>query len=127
MVVAARGPSEYYVGSGAGVAPSVIDAHIAKFNTAYRGTLCSQWFGPTGHYAVWLKRFRGHLVQKQIPAEQEKEAKQHRGRAEMLHEGKAPASGAPLDAVREYIEQANAIFEKRESGPLERICGCGDA
>jgi hypothetical protein len=121
LVGTARGPSSYYEPGGEGVPTSVIDAQVAKFNAAYRGTLCPQWFGPTGHYTAWLKRFKDHLVQKQIPAEQEREAMNQRGRGQMLYEGAAPPSIAPLEAVREYIEQANAIYGYRELGPMQRV------
>jgi hypothetical protein len=100
---------------------SMTAADVARFYASYESTICPQWFGSSGEYAAWLKRYKNYLVQKQIPIEKEREAAAVRLRATMGDESPAPPSAATLAAVKEYIDYANRIYHQREFGPGQLV------
>lgn len=93
-------------------------AILEEKNLAYTGTVCPQWFGPTGQYTAWLKRYKDHLVQKEIPLAEQGEALAA-SQYEMFGTPTASyKSTAKLVAVKDYVLHAHRdIFQKRWTAP----------
>ena len=91
-------------------------AIIKQINAAYEKA-CPEWWGATGHFHAWLKKYKDHLVNNRIP---------HRERGEAMKMTQFKVMGIPADAFRPtvametvvlYMNEALAIFEGREINP----------
>jgi hypothetical protein len=88
---------------------------LKEKNAIYVGTICPQWFGPTGQYTAWLKRYKDHYVQKELPA---KAAFAARSNQALALAGRSTGTSADtLEAVKDYVDEASRVFQQRWRGP----------
>jgi hypothetical protein len=93
------------------------DALVAQWNAA-SVKVYADWWSASGSFPSWLKRYREHLMQDQIPTREEAD---NVGAGFMVHILDSPdasfKSTATLQAVRDYIEQVSQVYSKREPAP----------
>ncbi len=88
---------------------------LEERNLVYTSTICPQWFGPTGQYTAWLKRYKDHYVQKELPAQK---AYEERSAKVSAFSGRSQeASTDVLEAVKDYVNQTDKVYQKRWRGP----------
>jgi len=84
---------------------------------AYQAT-CPAWFGAGGQVQAHLKRYQDFLIQKRIPAGEERDRKKVEIYENMY---KTPATNyksvATYDAVEDYIELAQELYQWRQPTP----------
>jgi hypothetical protein len=94
------------------------DALVGQWNAA-SVKVYGDWWSSSGSFPSWLKRYREHLIQDQVPTREEAD---NVGAGFMVHLVDTPEasfkSTATLDAVRQYIEQIAQVYGKRESAPM---------
>jgi hypothetical protein len=88
---------------------------VPQYNAAVEAN-CATWFGASGPYQGWLKRFRDHLIRDHIPAVEQGDNAAV-GFSAMLSNssGSGYKSPATLEAVYDYLEHVNTIFGERPS------------
>jgi hypothetical protein len=76
--------------------------------------LCAEWWAPSGPYRGWLDRYRAHLVQDEIPFEEEADAV---GAGFLVIILSTPEisykSTAKLRAIGDYLDRVKDVFAKR--------------
>lgn len=90
---------------------------INQINAAYEKA-CPEWWGASGHFDGWLKKYKEHLVKNRIP---------HRERGEAMKVTQFKTMGIPADAFKPtvaletvalYLKEALDIFDERQIQPL---------
>ncbi len=111
-------------GEGSYVPPWAMDEWaviLKEKNGIYTGTICPQWFGPSGQYTAWLKRYKDHYLQKELPAKTAFAARSNQALA--LTGRSTGASTDTLEAVKDYVDKANRVFQQRWRGPYAIVPG----
>jgi len=102
-----------------GTPEQTIDAGVAvlkRINAGYE-KLCPEWWGVAGPFNEWLKRYKDHLIQDDIPSDETVET----AKAVQFGMFGIPAddfrSTAAMETVIRYMNQAVKVFEHRALRP----------
>lgn len=79
---------------------------------------CAEWFGTTGPFQAYLKRYKDYLVNERIPAEKRLGDQPRLEQFEMMN---IPTTGwrttSDYDAVENYLRVAIALYSERKAAP----------
>lgn len=91
-------------------------AILKQWDQAYAAT-CPHWFGATGPFHAYLKRYKDFLVLERIPFEKKGDADklEHYRQIGISTEGWRTTTD--YDAVEDYIAMAQTLFSQREETP----------
>jgi hypothetical protein len=99
------------------------DALVVQWNSETEKT-CGKWWLASGPFQQWLKRYKEHLINDEIPT---REAADNVGAGFMVHLLDTPESSfkstATLNAVKDYIDRVSEVFATRERGPMRSYSG----
>jgi len=97
------------------------EAHavLRQWNEAY-AAICPAWWGATGKFHAYMKRYKDFLVLERIPFEKQGDA----ARLEHYRQAGVSTQGwrttTDYEAVEDYIKMAQSLFDSREIAPY---CG----
>lgn len=93
-------------------------AAIQKDRDAAYVANCAQWWGATGPFHAFMKRYKTYLVQEQIPSVQKLIDQPKLDQYKLL---KIPANGyrttADIEAATDYMKMASTLFARRDLYP----------
>jgi hypothetical protein len=96
-----------------------------EFDRAYQA-ICPQWWGPTGHFAAYMKREKTWFQQKRIPYLEAGDAAKLQTYAIMNTPAATYRSTAAHQAVEEYLDLAWKVYQQRDVAancPEPQNCG----
>ncbi|MGH8262576.1 MAG: hypothetical protein ACRETU_03750 [Steroidobacterales bacterium] len=117
---------------GWGVGESASAAVYAEYDAIKReadqayAAFCPQWWGANGSMQAYIKRYKDYLVKERIPYEQKTDAQRTASYAMLNTPAGSYRSLVTMDAVRDYMQLANRLYEKRNDEPLCTAAACRD-
>ena len=93
------------------------NALVPMYNAEVEKT-CATWFGASGQFQSWLRRYRDYLSNERIPWMESSENAGLAFAAFATDTRSGYKSTATLRAVYDYLERVDKVFGYRPSGPL---------
>lgn len=101
------------------------DAIKREADRAYEAA-CPRWWGPSGAMHGFMKLYKDYLVRTRIPRDEKADAQKVAGLQMQNAPTKDYKSTAKLDAVKDYLQLAQRLFNGRASDPRCTPAQCRD-
>lgn len=100
------------------------EAVTRNHDRIYATTLCPQWFGATGQFTTFVKRYKDYLVTDRIPADEKLDSQKVAATTLMGNSASGFKSVAALHGVEDYLKLAERLFADRENESLCTALKC---